>query len=129
MVMPSIKYKAIYVAIAVFILVSVVSAVAWLFETDVIAQSPATLVIKSRIDAGPWTAASAIYPLKGQKVTLRISPVPGGKVKWYQIVPDTSKMYKNCNFPWEKGPYKWIGLAKPRLFPKGIGSMARILGN
>lgn len=86
--------------------------------TVVFAQSvtkpvaPTPPVIKSRIDAGPWTTAAAIYPLKGQSVTLRVDQVPGAAIRWYQIVPDTSQIYKNANHPWEPNPYKWIGLAK-----------------
>lgn len=75
------------------------------------AKGPATLTIKSRIGDGAWTKAKAVYPLKGQSVTLRIDPVRGGKPRWFQIVPDVSKYYKNANFPWDPEPYKWIGLS------------------
>jgi len=109
---PATKNKVVHMLTAMLITVSAANAPAWLFKHDVIAQTPATLVIKSLIDAGPWTADSAIYPLKGQKVTLKIDAMPGGVARWYQIVPDTSKMYKNCNFPWDKDPYKWVGMAK-----------------
>jgi len=108
---PAIKNKPVHSATAVlfFILVLIVA----LFSAkDVIAGSAATLVIKSRVDTGPWTTDSAIYPLKGQKVILKIDAIPGGTVRWYRIIPDISKIYKNCNHPWEKDPYKWVGLAK-----------------
>jgi hypothetical protein len=75
-------------------------------------QGPATLTIKSSVDGGPWSNVGAVYPLKGQKVVLKIEAVPGAVTRWYQIFPDLSKRYKNANFPWEKDPYKWIGLAK-----------------
>jgi len=74
--------------------------------------APTTPGIKSRIGAGPWTTATAIYPLKGQSVTMRVDQVPRAATRWYQIVPDTSQIYKNANHPWEANPYKWIGLAK-----------------
>jgi hypothetical protein len=54
----------------------------------------------------------AIYPLKGQKIVLKVDEVPKGQIRWYQIIPDTSKIYKNANFPWEKNPYQWVGFAK-----------------
>jgi hypothetical protein len=71
-----------------------------------------TLVIKASIAGGPWKTASAIYPLKGQKVLLKVNRATGGAARWYQIVPDISKIYKNANFPWDPNPYKWIGLAR-----------------
>lgn len=76
------------------------------------ATTPPTLAIAARIDGGAWKNGAAIYPLKGQKVALRISRVSGGSIRWYQIVPDVSKIYKNANHPWEPNPYKWVGLAK-----------------
>lgn len=71
-----------------------------------------TILIQSSIDSGPWIKDVAIYPLKGRKVMLKVDRIPEAKIKWHQIVPDISKIYKNANFPWEKDPYKWIGLAK-----------------
>jgi len=79
-----------------------------------------TILIQSSIDGGLWVKNSAIYPLKGQKVVLKVDRVPGAKIRWYQIIPDTSKIYKNANFPWEKEPYKWIGLAKIHYFRKEL---------
>jgi hypothetical protein len=70
-----------------------------------------TVVIQSRIDNGPWATSSATYPLKGQQITLKVRKLPDGRIRWYQIIPDTSKVYKNANFPWEQNPYQWVGLA------------------
>ncbi|MHC4388581.1 MAG: cysteine peptidase family C39 domain-containing protein [Planctomycetota bacterium] len=70
-----------------------------------------TVVIQSRIDNGPWTTSSAIYPLKGRQITLKVRKLPDGRIRWYQIIPDTSKVYRNANFPWEQNPYRWVGLA------------------
>jgi hypothetical protein len=109
---PGIKTKVVPMAAAILLFVSFVSTVLCVSATGVIAGSAATLVIESRVDAGPWTTDSAIYPLKGQTVILKIDAIPGGIVRWYQIVPDISKIYKNCYHPWEKDPYKWVGLAK-----------------
>jgi hypothetical protein len=72
----------------------------------------AAVVIQSRIDNGAWKKTTAIYPLKGQTVTLKVAKVSGAKIRWYQIIPDISKMYKNANFPWDKNPYKWVGFGK-----------------
>lgn len=74
--------------------------------------SNAAVVIQSRIDNGAWKKATAIYPLKGQTITLKVAKVSGATVRWYQIIPDISQMYKNANFPWDKNPYKWVGFGK-----------------
>jgi hypothetical protein len=79
---------------------------------DCVKHNYPTIAIQSSIDNGPWVKDTAIYPLKGQKVVLKVDRLLEAKIKWYQIVPDISKIYKNANFPWEKDPYKWIGLAK-----------------
>jgi hypothetical protein len=71
-----------------------------------------TILIQSSIDSGPWIKEPAIYPLKGRKVVLKVDRIREAKIRWYQIVPDISKIYKNANFPWEKDPYKWVGFAK-----------------
>ncbi len=72
----------------------------------------ASVVIQSSIDNGPWEKQTEVYPLKGQKVLLKTDQITGAQIKWYQIVPDISEIYKNANFPWDKNPYKWIGFAK-----------------
>ncbi|MHC4336404.1 MAG: hypothetical protein ACYSTG_00425 [Planctomycetota bacterium] len=71
-----------------------------------------TMVIQSRINNRPWMKKTAIYPIKGQKVALRVDEIPGANIRWFQIIPDTSKIYKNANFPWEQHPYQWVGFAK-----------------
>jgi hypothetical protein len=86
---PPIKYKPVSLATAALILILVL-IVALFSAKGIIAGSAATLVIKSRVDAGPWTTDSAIYPLKGQKVILKIDAIPGETVRWYQIIPDIS---------------------------------------
>jgi len=75
-------------------------------------HSVPTLLIQSSVNGGPWVKSAAIYPLKGQKVTLKVEKISGGEIRWHQIIPDTSKIYKNANLPWEKDAYKWVGLAK-----------------
>ena len=81
-----------------------------------VSGSSANVIIKSKIDNGQWQSKKAIYPLKNQAVSLKVE-VPNGKsVKWYQIIPDVSKLYKNANYPWDKNPYKWIGYAKIKYY-------------
>ena len=75
-------------------------------------HSRPTILIESSIDGGRWVKKTAIYPIKGQKVALRVDEIPGANIRWFQIVPDTSKIYKNANFPWEQNPYQWVGFAK-----------------
>lgn len=71
---------------------------------------PARL-IRSRIDNGPWTGTFAIHPDKDSDVMLGLKELPGARLSWYRIEPDISVNYKNANYPWERNPYKWIGLA------------------
>ncbi len=80
--------------------------------TDVEPRGKPRLLIQARIDSGLWITTTSIYPLKSQRVSLRVRKIPNGKVRWFRIRPDTSPMYKNANHPWEKNPYKWVGLAK-----------------
>jgi len=72
----------------------------------------ASLIIQSRIDDGAWTKATAIYPLKNQTVTLKVDKQSNATIRWYQIFPDISKIYKNANHPWEENAYQWVGFGK-----------------
>lgn len=71
-----------------------------------------TITILSSIDGGPWKNQKAVYPLKGRQVRLKVDTVSGAQIRWFEIVPDISKAYKNANFPWEEKPYEWVGFAK-----------------
>lgn len=75
-------------------------------------QDASAIMIQSRVDNGPWVKKAAIYPLKGQTVTLKVSKISGGNIRWYQIFPDISKYYKNANHPWEENAYQWVGFGK-----------------
>lgn len=75
-------------------------------------RGPATLTIQSRVDNREWSRRRAIYPLKGQRIVLKVDKVPGGKVRWLRIQPDLSRTYKNANHPHEENPYKWVGFGK-----------------
>jgi len=72
----------------------------------------AAVNIQSRIDDGAWTSATAIYPLKNQTITLKVDKQSNAIIRWYQIFPDISKMYKNANHPWEENAYQWVGFGK-----------------
>ena len=59
-----------------------------------------------------WDDKKSVYLNKGQTVQLRLNIDNYKSIKWFQIIPDTSQYYKNANFPWEKGAYKWNGFGK-----------------
>jgi hypothetical protein len=75
-------------------------------------SSYAAVVIQSRIDNGAWKKRQAIYPIAGQQISLKTTKVSNATIRWYQIIPDISKIYKNANHPWEPNPYKWAGFGK-----------------
>lgn len=59
---------------------------------------------------------------KGESVTLSVEPIAGAtEIRWYQIIPDISKYYKNANHPWEKDPYQWVGFGKIDYERREIG--------
>ncbi|MHC4727798.1 MAG: hypothetical protein ACYS17_11290 [Planctomycetota bacterium] len=55
--------------------------------SDCVKHNRPTILIQSSIDGGPWVKDTAIYPLKGRKVVLKVDRVPEAKIRWYQIVP------------------------------------------
>jgi len=56
--------------------------------------------------------ANSVYVLEGKEVKLKFSVKNAKSIKWYQIIPNISKFYKNANFPWDPKPYQWRGFAK-----------------
>jgi len=70
--------------------------------------------VEVAVGDGPFVRTDAAAPLAGQRVRLRVAPVPGARVRWVQLVRDVTKMYKNANFPWDPDPYQWVGLAEIR---------------
>jgi hypothetical protein len=77
-----------------------------------LAQSAWALTIESQVAGGKWGKTPAIYPLKGEKVLLRIGKAPGAKIRWYRIVPDIGKLYHNAEWPWNPNAYHWLGYEK-----------------
>ncbi len=95
--------------------------VVWLIFLVVTGNAWAGVVIQSSIDDGPWMKKSAIYPLKGQKICLSVSKTSAAHIRWHQIFPDISKIYKNANHPWEANPYQWVGFGKIDYHRKEAG--------
>lgn len=77
-----------------------------------VAEGMASVRIQSRVDGGPWGRDAAISPRKGQRIALKVDKRPGASIRWYRIVPDLSRRYKNADFPWDPEPYRWRGFAK-----------------
>jgi hypothetical protein len=70
------------------------------------------LHIEARVADGPWTHGNSVNITKGVTFALKVDSVSGGKISWYQIIPDLRPYYQNANFPYEKNPYAWTGFAK-----------------
>lgn len=85
-------------------LVSLLAAALW--------AAPA---LEVSVGDGPFLPASAVSPLAGQRVRLRVAGADGAAVRWFQLIPDVATMYKNANFPWDPNPYKWVGQARIRI--------------
>lgn len=73
-------------------------------------QGPPTLTLEVRVGDGAWSGDTAVHPLKGEPVSLRVAEQEGAEPRWYQIFPVLDRMYKNANHPWEDDPYQWVGL-------------------
>ena len=76
----------------------------------IVNSSVTALVIESSIDNGTWKTNTAISPLKGQQIALRVKNVSGASIRWYQIFPDLSTFHKNAGHFGDDKPYQWIGL-------------------
>jgi hypothetical protein len=71
-----------------------------------------SLPIESRREQEPWAVRSAVEAMVGQPVSLRVPRREGSSIRWFRIVPDTSRAYNNAVWPWDPGAYRWIGYAK-----------------
>ncbi|MEM7010572.1 MAG: hypothetical protein AAF585_03720 [Verrucomicrobiota bacterium] len=75
-------------------------------------ESRPSLRIQASVDAGAFVADHASF-VQGAKLRLRLDKPEGATaVRWFQIIPDTSRYYKNANHPWEPNPYKWVGFGE-----------------
>ena len=68
--------------------------------------------ITYKVDKGTFKKNHSVYLLPEQELRLRFDVKNAKSIKWYQIIPDTSKFYKNANHPWEKNPYQWSDYGK-----------------
>ena len=75
-------------------------------------QNLLALEISHSVDDGKFLTNRAVYLEPTQKLILKFDVKNAKSIKWYQIIPDTSKFYKNANHPWEKDAYKWVGYGK-----------------
>ncbi|GMU23268.1 MAG: hypothetical protein AMXMBFR13_33500 [Phycisphaerae bacterium] len=76
-------------------------------------ESTASQEIQWRLDGSGTSWESGPAEVRwDQPLRLRVKPVSGASIRWYQIIPDTRKFYKNANHPWEPDAYKWVGYGK-----------------
>jgi len=69
--------------------------------------------IRYKIDNEKFQNNHMAYLIPSQKVTMQFNVKDARSIRWYQIIPNTAKFYKNANYPWEKqNPYKWCGYGK-----------------
>ena len=68
--------------------------------------------ISYKVDDGIYKHNHSVYLKPSQKLTMRFKVKNAKSIKWYQIIPNTSKFYKNANHPWEKNPYQWSDYGK-----------------
>jgi hypothetical protein len=70
------------------------------------------LIVYARLADGPWRISREIYTRPGRPVQLRVRPVPGATVRWFQIVPQVDRRYHNAGWPWDPNAYRWLGWAR-----------------
>ncbi|HIP26324.1 MAG TPA: hypothetical protein EYG80_01550 [Flavobacteriaceae bacterium] len=68
--------------------------------------------ISNKVDDENYKTSSSVYLKPTQKLKMRFNVKDAKSIKWYQIIPNTSKFYKNANHPWEKNPYQWSDYGK-----------------
>jgi len=68
--------------------------------------------IHYKVDDAPFQTDKRVYLTPEQTLTLKVNVDNVKSIHWYQIIPDTSKFYKNANHPWEPNAYKWTGYGK-----------------
>lgn len=59
-----------------------------------------------------FKTAYEVYIKPHDKIRLRFKFKEAKEIRWYQIIPNTSKFYKNANHPWQENAYKWTGYGK-----------------
>ncbi len=82
--------------------------IVFIFFTQILLATEITY----KVDKGTFKKKHSVYLLSEQELRLRFDVKNAKSIKWYQIIPDTSKFYKNANHPWEKNPYQWSDYGK-----------------
>lgn len=77
-----------------------------------LSQTILAIEITYKVDDGDFKKSYSVYLTPEQKLTLRLNVENFKSIIWYQIIPDTSKFYKNANYPWEENAYVWSGYGK-----------------
>lgn len=67
------------------------------------------ITIESKVADGSWRSKTAVEPLTGQAVSLRVKKIDGASIRWFQIVPNINIRYNNAVWPWLPNAYKWKG--------------------
>ena len=83
-----------------------------LITLALIAQLLIGAQISHQVDNEAFKTSSSVYLEPSQKLTMRFNVANAKSIKWYQIIPNTSKFYKNANYPWEKNAYQWSDYGK-----------------
>lgn len=68
--------------------------------------------ISYSLNGKAFKTSHEVYVKPHDKIRLRFKFKEAKEIRWYQIIPNTSKFYKNANHPWETNAYKWIGYGK-----------------
>lgn len=68
--------------------------------------------ISYKVDNEAYKTSTSVYLKPTQKLKMRFSIKNAKIIRWYQIIPNTLKFYKNANQPWEDNAYKWSGYGK-----------------
>jgi len=84
----------------------------YLFTLLLLTQNLLATQISYKVDDGKFLSNNSVYLEPTQKLTLKFDVKNAKSIKWYQIIPDTSKFYKNANHPWEENAYEWVGYGK-----------------
>ena len=92
-------------------------------------QAHRSSVFNRGSETDPWRQEYAIYPLKGEAVALKLPHVPGARIRWYQIVPDISKTYKNAKPSMGTRPVPMDRVREDRLYEKRIKGFSGVLGD
>jgi hypothetical protein len=75
-------------------------------------QAEPSLRIEALTGQENRTVRGPVHVIAGAPLRLRVVGTEGPGIRWWQIVPDTARYYKNANHPWEQKPYEWVGFGR-----------------